>query len=79
TVLSTANFFDIIGKSLGPLLGSYISDQFGTLMGMASSIIFWAFLPLFWIPVLKNVIKDMDATEKVFNDRIKEMKKIDGN
>ena len=75
TTLATANFFDIIGRSLGPLIGSFIRDAFGSVYGMMMSIIFWIFLPFFWIPVLKNVISEMDATSKIFSDRLKELKK----
>ncbi|MHA1683695.1 MAG: MFS transporter [Promethearchaeota archaeon] len=70
TVLSTANFFDIIGRSIGPFIGALIADAFGTLVGMTSSIIFWVFIPLFWVPVLKHVITDMDSTEAIFQSRL---------
>ncbi|MFX1570260.1 MAG: MFS transporter [Promethearchaeota archaeon] len=75
TTLATANFFDIIGRSLGPLIGSFIRDIFGSVYGMMMSIIFWIFLPLFWIPVLKNAIPEMEATSKIFSDRLKELEK----
>lgn len=75
TVLATANFFDIIGRALGPLLGAIIADTYGLMAGMMISIIFWAFLPFFWIPVLKNVIPEMEKTEKIFNERIDSLKR----
>ena len=74
TVLATANFFDILGRAIGPLIGAFIADEFGILAGMTISIIFWIFLPLFWIPVLKNVKKEMESTEKIFEERIKSLK-----
>jgi MFS family permease len=73
TVLATANFFDIVGRSVGPLIGSILADTFSTLVGMASSIIFWIFIPFFWIPVLKHVIEDMEDTDRIFKERIKDM------
>ena len=75
TTLATANFFDIIGKSLGPLIGSFVGDTFGPVYGMMTAIIAWIILPFFWIPVLKNVIPEMDATEKIFSERLNELKK----
>ena len=42
--------------------------------GMMISIIFWIFLPLFWIPVLKNVVQEMEETERIFSERIKNLK-----
>ncbi len=75
TTLATANFFDIIGRSLGPLIGSFVRDAFGSVYGMMMSIIAWILIPFFWIPVLKNVIPEMNATENVFSKRIKELEK----
>ena len=76
TTLATANFFDIIGRSLGPLIGSFVRDAFGSVYGMMMSIIFWLAIPFFWAPVLRNAISEMDATEKIFSERLKELKKI---
>lgn len=75
TTLATANFFDIIGRSLGPLIGSFVRDAFGSVYGMMMSIIFWLAIPFFWVPVLKNVVSEMDATEKVFSERLKKLEK----
>lgn len=74
TVLATANFFDIIGRAIGPLIGALIADAFGLLSGMMISIIFWIFLPFFWIPVLRNVRQEMDRTTELLKARIKELK-----
>ncbi len=74
TVLATANFFDILGRALGPLLGAIIADAYGLVQGMMISIIFWCFLPLFWIPVMKNIVPEMEATQKIFSERFKELK-----
>jgi len=75
TTLATANFFDIIGRSLGPLIGSFVRDAFGSVYGMMMAIFAWIAIPFFWIPVLKNVIPEMNATEKLFSERIKELEK----
>ena len=74
TVLATANLFDLIGRAVGPLIGSIIATNYGMTAGMASSIVFWIFLPFFWIPVLKNVVNDMDSVDSVFNERLEEIK-----
>ncbi len=74
TVLATANFFDIIGKAIGPLIGALIADYFGFVYGMMLSIIFWVMLPFFWIPVLRNAVPEMEATEKIFAERLKSLK-----
>jgi MFS family permease len=74
TTLATANFFDIIGRSLGPLIGSFIADIFGFLSGMMISIIAWIALPFFWIPVLKNYLSEVSHTEKIFKERLESLK-----
>jgi len=75
TVLATANFFDILGRALGPWIGAVVSDALDPLAGINLSIVFWIFLPFFWIPVLKNVIPEMEDTEKIFRERIEKLKK----
>ena len=74
TTLATANFFDIFGRALGPLIGAIIADNFGLLYGMAISILFWIFIPFFWIPVLRNCVSDIEETESIFSERIKKLK-----
>ena len=74
TVLSSANFFDIFGRALGPLIGAIIADNYGFVWGMAISIIFWIFIPVFWISVLKNCVSEMEATDATFSERIKSLK-----
>jgi len=73
TVLATSNFFDIIGRAIGPLIGTIIADIFGFAIGMMISIFFWIFIPFFWIPVLKNVVREIESTEKEFDERIKSL------
>ena len=73
TVLATSNFFDIIGRAIGPLIGTIIADLFGFVIGMMISIFFWIFIPFFWIPVLKNVVREIESTEKEFDERIKSL------
>lgn len=73
TVLATSNFFDIIGRAIGPLIGTIIADIFGFVIGMMISIFFWIFIPFFWIPVLKNVVREIESTEKIFDERIKSL------
>ncbi len=70
TILATANFFDIIGRAIGPLIGALIADAYGLVYGMMISILFWVFIPLFWIPVLRNLIPEMEATERIFKERL---------
>jgi hypothetical protein len=66
-----ANFFDIVGRSIGPLIGSFVADELGLEAGMLVSIFFWIAIPFFWIGVLKNVIPDMDRTKLIFDERMK--------
>lgn len=73
TVLATANLFDIIGKAIGPLIGGMIADAFGYVPGMMISIVFWMMLPFFWIPVLKNIVPEMESTERIFKERIEKL------
>ncbi|MFX0070901.1 MAG: MFS transporter [Candidatus Hermodarchaeota archaeon] len=79
TVLSTANFFDVFGRALGPLLGAIVADTFGFLYGIAVSILFWIFIPLFWITVVKNVVQEIEITEKIFSERINKIKNLNQN
>jgi MFS family permease len=74
TVLATANFFDIIGKSIGPLLGTILTDSFGVLMGINASIIFWCALPFFWIGVLRHFMPDLETTDTIFKERLEKSK-----
>jgi MFS family permease len=71
TVLAVANFFDILGKSLGPLIGAIITDHYGITAGMTSSIVAWIFLPFFWISLMRNAVPDMETVNRILADRIK--------
>jgi MFS family permease len=71
TILATSNFFDIIGKAIGPLVGAIAADAVSYVFGMMTSIFFWSAIPFFWLPVLRNIIKDMDETQKIFEERLK--------
>jgi len=73
TVLATANLCDIMGKAIGPLVGSLMVDSFGYLSGMMISIVFWTMIPLFWIPVLKNIVPEMELTEEIFKERLEKL------
>ena len=70
TVLATSNFFDIIGRAIGPLIGSIMADNFGFVYGMMISIFFWILIPFFWIGVWKNILPEMEITEKIFKERL---------
>ncbi len=74
TTLATANFFDIFGRAIGPLIGAIIADYFGFLYAMMISIVFWIFIPFFWISVLKNCVSEMEATEAIFSERLNKLK-----
>lgn len=74
TVLAASNFFDTIGRAIGPLLGALIADLFGYVFGMMTAIFAWVLIPFFWIPVLRNVVTEMSETERVFQERIKKLK-----
>ena len=73
TVLASSNFFDIIGRSIGPVIGAITADTLGFVYAMMLSIFFWALIPLFWIGVLKNAIPEMEQTEKIFNERLQKI------
>ncbi len=75
TILATANFFDILGKSIGPLIGAIIADNINIMAGMISSIFFWIVLPFFWIAVVKNFLPEYEETEKIFAERISELER----
>ncbi len=70
TVLATANFFDIFGKSIGPLIGTILTDTFGILIGINASIIFWCAIPFFWIGVLRHFLADLETTDGIFKERL---------
>ena len=71
TVLAASNFFDVIGRAIGPIIGAVVADSFGYVFGMMTAIFAWVLIPFFWIPVLKNFIAEMNATENIFQARIK--------
>jgi MFS family permease len=73
TVLAAANFFDIIGRAIGPIIGAVITDFFGYVFGMMTAIFAWVLIPFFWIPVLKNFIAEMTATQEIFQTRINKL------
>ena len=70
TVLAASNFFDIIGRAIGPLIGAVIADTLGFVFGMMASIFFWILIPFFWIAVLKNVVPEMEKTAEIFKERL---------
>jgi len=74
TILASANFFDIFGRAIGPLIGAIIADNYGFLWGIAISIIFWICIPFFWISVMRNCVSEMEETEKIFSERINKLK-----
>ena len=71
TVLATANFFDIIGKALGPLIAGFVTDHYGIMAGMTSSIFAWILLPLFWISLWRNCEQDMMKVDMEIANRFK--------
>ena len=75
TVLASANFFDIFGRAIGPLIGAIIADNYGFLWGIAISILFWICIPFFWIVVIRNCVSEIEATDAIFSERIKSLKK----
>jgi predicted MFS family arabinose efflux permease len=65
TMLSIASFMDLLGKSLGPLVGSYIQSAYGIKTAMWSVVIFWVINIFIWIPVffyIQNDIKKVHTT-----------------
>ena len=74
TVLAASNFFDIIGRAIGPLIGALFADLFGYVFGMMTAIFAWILIPFFWIPVSRNAVSEMNETEKLFQERISELK-----
>jgi MFS family permease len=79
TILASANFFDIFGRAIGPLIGAIIADNYGFLWGIAISIIFWICIPFFWISVMRNCVSEMEETEKIFSERINKLKRKKNN
>ncbi|MHA1341627.1 MAG: MFS transporter [Promethearchaeota archaeon] len=75
TMISFASFMDLIGRSLGPLIASYIATIWGISAGMWSSIIFWFINVAFWIPVFFTIKGDLDNIHLTLEKRAEEMKK----
>jgi MFS family permease len=76
TVLSLANAFETIGRAIGPLIGGFLADAFGVLVGISSSIVFWCAIPLFWIGVIRHFIVDMDDTQRAFKQRLEALGQV---
>jgi len=75
TMLSLASFMDLLGKSLGPLFGSYIQSIYGIRTAMWSVIIFWIVNIFIWIPVFFYIRNDIAKVHLTLDTRAKELKK----
>jgi MFS family permease len=71
TMIALANFADLLGNALGPLIGSYISTFFSIQTAMWSMLIFWALNVLLWIPVLTNIRADLATMHERLEERAK--------
>jgi len=76
TMVSFASFTDLIGRSLGPLIASFIATIFGITYAMWSSVIFWIINVFFWIPVFFNIEKDLDNVHIILEQRAKELSNL---
>ena len=75
TMIGLANFMDMIGRSLGPLIGVYIADYLGGIMvAMYAGIGFWILNIVLWLPVFHYIRGDLDNVHKTLEKRAGEMK-----
>lgn len=74
TMISVASFADLIGQAIGPLIGTLINDNLSGRAAMASIAIFWILNGLFWIPVIKNIITDINKNKNILEERAKMLK-----
>ena len=75
TMIGLANFMDMIGRSLGPLIGVYIADYLGGIMvAMWAGIGFWILNVVLWLPVFRYVKRDIENVHSTLEKRALEMK-----
>jgi MFS family permease len=75
TMIALANFADLLGNALGPLIGAYIASIFDIRTAMWSMLIFWLLNVLLWIPVVLNVRTDLTNVHNLLIQRVEILKK----
>ncbi len=75
TMIGLANFMDMIGRSLGPLIGVYIADYLGGIMAaMWAGVGFWILNIVLWLPVFRYIKGDLENVHTTLEKRALEMK-----
>ncbi|MHA1720176.1 MAG: MFS transporter [Promethearchaeota archaeon] len=76
TMIGLANFMDMIGRSIGPLIGAYIADYFGGIMAaMWAGVGFWILNIVLWLPVFHYIKGDLENVHEILEKRAIEMNK----
>lgn len=75
TMIGLASFMDMIGRSLGPLIGVYIADYYGGIMAaMWAGVGFWILNIVLWLPVFRYIKGDLNNVHLTLEKRALEMK-----
>lgn len=75
TMISIASAMDLIGHTVGPLIGGAITASVLGLQGaMWAAILFWILNVFLWFPVFRYIEGDLDAVQKTIVKRANELK-----
>ena len=75
TVVSMANFTDIAGRSIGPLLAGVFTAALGLQGAMWVAVIFWILNTVLWLPIFYSIKGDLAHVHDVLSQRAQELKK----
>lgn len=77
TMISIASFADLLGKAIGPLIGGIIYEFISGRAAMLAVAIFWISNSVLWIPVYKNIKKDIQRVGSILSDRAEMLRRGD--
>ncbi|MHA1562768.1 MAG: MFS transporter [Promethearchaeota archaeon] len=75
TMISLASAMDLIGHTVGPLIGGAITTSVLGLQGaMWAAILFWILNIFLWLPVFRYIEGDLDSVQKTLTERADKLK-----
>jgi len=78
TMISLASAMDLIGHTVGPLIGGAITASVLGLQGaMWAASLFWILNIFLWLPVFRYIEGDLDAAQKTLTERVDKLKSQD--
>ena len=78
TMISLASAMDLIGHTVGPLIGGAITASVLGLQGaMWAAVFFWILNIFLWLPVFRFIKGDLDSVQKTLTERADKLKSQD--